>query len=292
MKRILVKTLIVLAFFFSGCFTPHGIYHIVKPGQTLYTIAKTYNVSLYELMKVNKIRDPTKIKPGDRIFIPGATRQRYVPSTVGDIIRNSGKGESASKKKSSPVQRKKKVETAGEIDFTVPEVRLPDLPGERQNKNRRKETSKEIQRERSKGAPYPVKKKRKKVLALKIPEFIWPVEGVVTSPFGWRGHEHHDGIDIGAPLGTPIRAAADGVVIYSGNGLTGYGNMIVIKHTPRVFTVYAHNKRNLVRKGQRVKQGQIIGYVGKSGRATGPHLHFEIRIGTRPVDPLRYLPRR
>ncbi len=120
----------------------------------------------------------------------------------------------------------------------------------------------------------------------------WPVSGKLTSRFGRRGSRMHDGIDIGAKEGTPVYAAAGGEVVYSDQRLSGYGKLIIIRHNRDMFTAYAHNQRNLVRKGDRVKSGAVIARVGKTGRASGPHLHFEVRRGTTPVDPLVYLPRR
>ena len=122
-------------------------------------------------------------------------------------------------------------------------------------------------------------------------QFIWPVDGVLTSKFGIRGGRRHDGIDIGAPEGTEIKAAADGTVLYSGDQQTGYGNLIIIKHAQDMITVYAHNQKNLVKESDQVKRGQAIGKVGRTGRATGPHLHFEIRKRTQPRNPLFFLPK-
>ena len=102
----------------------------------------------------------------------------------------------------------------------------------------------------------------------------------------------HDGINIDAPEGTPVHAAADGDVVYASHRLTGYGKLIIIRHARDMFTAYAHNQRNLVHKGDRVKAGDIIARVGRSGRSSGPHLHFEVRRGPTPVDPLAYLPGR
>ncbi len=102
----------------------------------------------------------------------------------------------------------------------------------------------------------------------------------------------HDGIDIGAKPGSPVVAAADGTVVYADNRLAGYGNLIIVRHRDNLFTAYAHNRRNLVHQGDKVRSGQKIALVGRTGRATGPHLHFEVRRGTTPVDPLLYLPRR
>jgi len=121
---------------------------------------------------------------------------------------------------------------------------------------------------------------------------IWPVRGPVTSGFGRRHGRPHDGIDIGVPEGTPVHAAAAGDVVYSSRRLTGYGNLIIIRHTHDMFTAYAHNRNNLVRRGDHVKRGDIIARVGRTGRATGSHLHFEVRRGPTPVNPLAYLPKR
>jgi len=120
----------------------------------------------------------------------------------------------------------------------------------------------------------------------------WPVKGRLTSKFGRRHGRPHDGIDIGAKEGTPVYAAAAGEVVYSDHRLSGYGHLIIVRHSHDMFTAYAHNQRNLVRKGQYVKRGDTIARVGHTGRASGPHLHFEVRRGPTPVNPLAYLPKR
>ncbi|MDI6782867.1 MAG: M23 family metallopeptidase, partial [bacterium] len=109
--------------------------------------------------------------------------------------------------------------------------------------------------------------------------FIWPVEGEVLSFFGERSGWIHQGVDIAAKKSTKIHAAMSGKVIYSDNKISGYGNMIIIEHKKGYSTVYAHNAKNLVKKGKRVNRGQVIALVGMTGNATGPHLHFEIRKG-------------
>jgi murein DD-endopeptidase MepM/ murein hydrolase activator NlpD len=118
--------------------------------------------------------------------------------------------------------------------------------------------------------------------------FIWPVSGPVTSTFGMRWGRMHEGIDIGAPAGTPIRAAASGTVIYTG-WLGGYGNLIVIDHGAGLATAYAHMSGYAASTGQPVAQGQTIGFVGCTGHCFGSHLHFEVRVNGAPVDPLGYL---
>jgi len=119
----------------------------------------------------------------------------------------------------------------------------------------------------------------------------WPVKGIVTSKFGRRGSRMHDGIDIGAKEGAPVHAAASGEVVYADSRLSGYGKLVIIRHGKNLFTAYGHNQRMLVRKGAHVRTGDIIARVGHTGRATGPHLHFEVRQGSTPVNPLAYLPR-
>ncbi len=126
--------------------------------------------------------------------------------------------------------------------------------------------------------------------------FIWPLEGEITSPFGWRVHpvlgmrHHHNGIDIDVPVGTMVRAAAPGKVHLIQDDPEGYGTVIVLEHTDGYLTLYGHLSTVLVTKGQYVEAGQPIAESGNTGLSTGPHLHFEIRNGEFPVDPQRYLP--
>ena len=128
--------------------------------------------------------------------------------------------------------------------------------------------------------------------ATRDPDFqlAWPVRGKLSSRFGWRKGNQHDGIDIPAKSGTPIFAAAAGRVIHSGTGFRDYGRVVIVKHVGRYSSVYAHNRRNRVKKGDFVEQGDLIGEVGSSGNASGPHVHFELRRNSRAIDPLPYLP--
>lgn len=117
----------------------------------------------------------------------------------------------------------------------------------------------------------------------------WPLSGDITSRFGQRSGRSHDGIDIGAPKGSAVLAAADGEVLFADRH-GGYGNLVILRHRDGLMTIYAHHDANLVRKGQRVSVGQPIAKVGETGRASGPHLHFEVRRGARPENPLQFLP--
>lgn len=120
--------------------------------------------------------------------------------------------------------------------------------------------------------------------------FEWPVLGTLTSAYGERHGRPHDGIDVAARRGTPIHAAEAGKVVYAGDELGAYGRVVVIKHLGSWATVYAHNDDNLVEEGDFVERGDPIARVGRTGNATAPHLHFEIRRSNRPRDPRVCLP--
>ena len=124
-------------------------------------------------------------------------------------------------------------------------------------------------------------------------KMMWPVDGKISSQFGWRGKRRHQGIDIPMPGGTPIRAAKDGIVVRTGTnttpGFRGYGNFVMLDHGGSIKTFYAHCSRVAVIEGQRIMQGQVIGYVGSTGRSTANHLHFEVRINDTQVNPVPYL---
>jgi lipoprotein NlpD len=113
----------------------------------------------------------------------------------------------------------------------------------------------------------------------------------VTSFFGKRGRRAHEGIDLRAPDGTPVFAAKEGLVLYADTAIRGYGKLVVIRHEGKAATIYAHNSKLLVKRGQRIKQGQQIAFSGSTGHVTGPHLHFEIRQGLNAQNPIKYLPR-
>ncbi len=126
---------------------------------------------------------------------------------------------------------------------------------------------------------------------LKSGEFLWPVpaSSTISSGFGQRWGRSHEGIDIASRVGSHIVAASEGIVVYSGSEIGGYGNITVIAHKNGFFTVYAHAKTNFTHQGQRVYRGQVISQIGMTGRTTGPHLHFEIRKNGEAIDPTNFL---
>lgn len=197
-----------------------GVYHIVEKHQTLFRICKTYGADLKEVASLNGIADSSRIRAGQKIFIPGARRVLKVEVLVEDVVEESDYQEKVVYKK---------------------------------------------------------------------PNFIWPVEGRVRDGFDDTEGKRHMGLDVSAPSGTAIKASASGRVIYSGNTIRGYGNLIILRHSEEFVTIYAHNEVNLVEEGEWIEGGEVIGRVGQTGRATGPHLHFEIRRNNKAVDPVLFL---
>jgi lipoprotein NlpD len=116
----------------------------------------------------------------------------------------------------------------------------------------------------------------------------WPLRGVLYARFGRKGRSPHDGIDLAAPAGTPVRTAGEGSVLFAGPE-QGYGLLVIVEHAHGLVTVYAHNRDLRVKTGQPVRDGQVIATVGESGKTSGPHLHFEVRQDGAPVDPLDFL---
>ncbi len=248
----------------AGVFRKPGAYHTIQPGETLYRIARTYRVDLDELVKVNHIADSRRIDVGTRLFIPRAVRVLKVPP----------RRKPPRRERTDQVSRK-----------------TPTWPG-------RRNVERESSRRSSSGSRVPstalrTAKPPKQVARVTLPaevDFIWPVKGKISSFYGKRGKRRYQGIDIVAATGTPVRAAEDGYVIFSGKGPGGYGLMVILRHPKGFHSIYAHNSKNIVKKGSKVRQGEVIALVGETGRIDGPHLHFEIRNRTKPKDPLFYLP--
>ena len=225
---------------------------MVQNGETIYRISRMYDVSQDEIIAANKIEDVTKVRVGQVLFIPGAKKSLSDPGSQQPTSPNINAPSSTSLTSPSSTQP--------QMPTTPQPLPPPDQPAVS-----------------SKCKPETIK-------------LIWPVQGNLSSEFGIRHGRQHDGIDITNKIGAPIYAAADGVVIYS-DRLGGYGLIIIVKHEGELKTIYAHNRENLVRKGETVQQGQKIAELGNSGNATGPHLHFEIRCGQDAVDPVPYLPK-
>ena len=144
-------------------------------------------------------------------------------------------------------------------------------------------------RPRAPAAPEP-RVERREPVKVGQPQGVlhWPLRGVLYARFGKKGKEPHDGIDLAAPAGTPVKTAAPGTVLFAGEQ-RAYGLIAIVQHQGDLITLYAHNRDLRVKTGQLVREGQVVATVGDSGRTSGPHLHFEVRKGGVPVDPLEHL---
>ena len=246
-----------------SCSVPAGVYHTVRPGQTLYRISKAYGVNERYLARINGVNDPTQLKAGTRLFIPGATHPQRVPATV------EGAGDQAASAR-APAPPPPRIS---------PQPRVASHPVE----VRRRAPSPGTAPTPSASGPAPSAKPAKVT-------FVWPVHGAILRKFGAVGSEPSKGVDIATRPGTPVEAAAAGKVIYSGNGIRGFGNLVIVKHDQDFYTVYAYNERNLVTAGSFVSRGQKIALAGYPPGGGRSRLHFEIRHGKQPVNPIFYLP--
>jgi murein DD-endopeptidase MepM/ murein hydrolase activator NlpD len=236
--------------------------HQVVKGDTLSQLAANYDASLYELARLNKLEPPYTIYVGQRLRLP---RTGGAPA-VETVAVSSAKTAPAPKSEPAPAPSKPPA-------WATPPVKAVS-------------------------APAPVASRPATRMAVPKPPptsgkgFLWPVQGRVISSFGAKPKGfHNDGINIAAPRGFPINAAQSGVVVYAGNELRGFGNLLLIKHEGGWVTAYAHADTLLVRRGDTVRKGQKVGTVGATGSVTTPQLHFEIRKGKRAHDPKKYLRR-
>ena len=153
------------------------------------------------------------------------------------------------------------------------------------------EEEKQAKKSRSRSQPQETEADEDAPIKVDHGRFVWPVKGPLISPFGIRDGRRHDGVDLDANEGEPVKSAGKGKVVFSGQ-MRGYGNLVIVRHKDDFFTVYAHNSKNLVKKEDDVKEGALIAKVGHTGRATGPHLHFEVRNGQKARNPIFFLPHR
>jgi murein DD-endopeptidase MepM/ murein hydrolase activator NlpD len=244
--------------------------HVVQPGDSLLAISRIYGVDQSSLARANNLKPPYGLKPGQRLVLPGRidANLAMAPGTADTATSpNAATG-------SMSVEELPAIGSTPAATSPAPDSTVPQPPKETAN---RKQTRPEVA-----AIPEPAPRSDGR--------FLWPVEGEIVSRFGAKkGGRHNDGINIAAAAGTEVVAAENGVVAYAGNELRGFGNLLLIRHADGWVTAYAHNDKLLVKQGDKVKRGQPIARVGRSGSVSSPQLHFELRKGTDPVDPLRYL---
>jgi len=240
-------------------------YHIVKSKETLQRISRRYNISILELLDYNR-KNSFEINAGEKIWlIPGNFEDEFA-ADVNSKVKNS---------KNKVVAEKKSVTKNIPVDLKNEDLVKSNKPKPKLEKA-----------EKTK----PVRKAKKPIIVPQGGKVTLPVNGTVTSEFGMRNGKPHKGIDIAAAKGTPIIAALAGKAVYVGSQ-RGYGNVVIIEHKNLTMTVYAHNEANLIRLGDKVKEGQPIATVGNTGVTTGSHLHFEYRVQGKALDPRQVLPK-
>jgi murein DD-endopeptidase MepM/ murein hydrolase activator NlpD len=231
--------------------------HVVNRGDTLLSIAHRNHVPVAELAKANSLDPQAKLKLGMKLTVPGAKTAAAAQPAAG-VQPVTASMPPATKLASATGDPPQKVRLAQAT--TTPVEISAETP---------------IKASEATGA---------------LPTFRWPVRGKVITSYGAKTNgKANDGINLAVPEGTPVKAAEDGVVAYSGNELKGYGNLVLVRHSNGYVTAYAHASELLVKRGDAIKRGQIIAKSGQSGEVGSPQLHFEIRKGSSPVDPLQFL---
>ena len=231
--------------------------HVVAPGETLSKVSRTYKKSLSEIAKANNIPPHTQVKVGDRLVIPGVRAPQVATPAVAPA-------------QPAPVAQQQKPVQQQKVAAAQPAV----------------STARSI----TPAADNPVPEAKPVTTAATLPTFRWPVRGRVINGFGPKTTgTQNDGINVAVPEGTPVKAAEDGVVAYAGNELKSYGNLVLIRHSNGYVTAYAHASEIMVKRDEPIKRGQVIAKSGQTGNVTAPQLHFEIRKGSSPVDPMPYL---
>ena len=236
--------------------------HVVNRGDTLMSIAHRNHVPVAELAKANGIDANGKLKLGQKINVPGAKSAAAPAAAPPAQVAAAQPGVVA-----APATKMAAVEPAKEKARLAQATTTPEAAAA--------VTETPVKTAEATGA---------------LPTFRWPVRGRVVTGYGAKTNgKSNDGINVAVPEGTPVKAAEDGVVAYSGNELKGYGNLVLIRHSNGYVTAYAHASELMVKRGETIKRGQVIAKSGQSGEVGSPQLHFEIRKGSSPVDPLQFL---
>ncbi len=264
-----------------------GGLHTVTPGQTLDQLARLYNVSPKEIAAVNHLNATDELKSGQKIRIPG-----HGPSSTVAVLPEPGrkpeppKGEAPADKTAS---------TADAPETTASIAPPADPTATAATADAAKEMAAAAAKPQPAAYAPPTDGTSAAPVVADAPSangtsFRWPVRGRIIGSFGSSATgERNDGINLAVPEGTSIKAVEAGTVIYAGNELEGYGQLVLIRHADGWVSAYAHNSQILVKRGDTVRRGQIISRAGTSGSVSAPQLHFELRKGSKPVNPMDYL---
>ena len=235
--------------------------HVVNHGDTLLSIARRNHVSVPELARANNLEPSAKLSLGMKLIVPVARTAAVAAPAAAPVAVAAAQSVAAA---APPVTKLAAADTPqkARLAQSAPNAEEPAVVSP-------------VKAAEATGA---------------VPTFRWPVRGKVITAYGAKANgKSNDGINLAVPEGTPVKAADDGVVAYSGNELKGYGNLVLIRHSNGYVTAYAHASELMVKRGDTIKRGQVIAKSGQSGEVQSPQLHFEIRKGSSPVDPLQFL---
>ncbi|HTE94870.1 MAG TPA: LysM peptidoglycan-binding domain-containing M23 family metallopeptidase, partial [Bradyrhizobium sp.] len=233
--------------------------HVVNPGDTLLSVARRNHVPLSELARANSLEPTAKLRLGMKLTVPGAKTAAVAPAAQPATV------------------------AVQPVAAVAPATKMAAAGGPPQTARLAQATASV----EDAAVATPVKATE---ATGALPTFRWPVRGKVITSYGAKTNgKSNDGINLAVPEGTPVKAAEDGVVAYSGNELKGYGNLVLVRHSNGYVTAYAHASELMVKRGDTIKRGQTIAKSGQSGEVGSPQLHFEIRKGSSPVDPLQFL---
>jgi murein DD-endopeptidase MepM/ murein hydrolase activator NlpD len=280
---------------------PQGSTIDVAPGDTVYGLARKHGVAVNELMTVNALTSPN-LKPGQKLILPAnrslaravPTRQPAVAAAATAPAAPAAAPRSvkaAAPAPAAPVAAAAAVGAAAaaapamkptiinkQVAAVQPAGTTTDTPAAAAETPAAEPAPKGTQVASAGGAAAPGAK------------FRWPVKGKVIASFGARTDgTHNDGVNVAVPAGTDVLAAEQGTVAYAGSELKGYGNLVLLRHDNGWVTAYAHNEEIMVKRGDKIKRGQAIAKAGKSGTVDQPQVHFELRQGQKPVDPMPYM---
>jgi len=231
--------------------------HVVAPGETMIGIAHKYGIALNALARANNMQPFGKISVGQQLIIPGSHSVAVAHAP-------------AAPPPTPQVAQPRTIPAEKAIASAAPLQSARIVTPETQTTTQSVATAAEP--------------------AGNLPSFRWPVKGRIIAAFGSKmDGTQNDGINLAVPEGTPVKAADDGVVAYAGNELKGYGNLVLIRHANGYVSAYANASEILVKRGDTIKRGQVIAHAGQTGNVTSPQLHFEIRKGSTPLDPTKYL---
>ncbi len=242
--------------------------HVVAPGETLYAIGRRYQVSPLAIANANNLPPHHMVRMGERLTIPGGSASQTASPAVAPRPAPVAAAAQA-RPQPAPQPRMAEIQTPATNSARVVTPAADNPVAEPRN---------------AEPAAAP------ESTASASPGFRWPARGRVIAGFGPKPTgQQNDGINLAVPEGTPVKASDDGVVAYAGNELKGYGNLVLVRHANGYVTAYAHASELMVKRGDSVKRGQTIARSGQTGNVSSPQLHFEIRKGATPVDPMQYL---